>query len=52
LKSVDVIPTGRSGLWTYFWSDEAILSGRKAAETALKAVARRDPGALQAEAAG
>ena len=52
LKSVDVIPTGRYGLWTYFWSDEAILSGKKAAETALKAVARRDPAALQAEAAG
>jgi protoporphyrinogen oxidase len=28
-----IVPCGRYGLWTYFWSDEAILSGRKAAES-------------------
>jgi UDP-galactopyranose mutase len=32
LRSVGVMPCGRYGLWTYFWSDEAILSGKKAAE--------------------
>lgn len=31
LKSVDIIPCGRYGLWAYLWSDEAILSGKKAA---------------------
>jgi protoporphyrinogen oxidase len=34
LKSVGVIPCGRYGLWTYFWSDEAVLSGKRAAEIA------------------
>jgi protoporphyrinogen oxidase len=34
LRSVDIVPCGRYGLWTYFWSDEAILSGRKGAEQA------------------
>lgn len=32
LRQNDVIPCGRYGLWTYFWSDEAMLSGRKAAQ--------------------
>ena len=32
LRAVDIEPTGRYGLWTYFWSDEAMLSGKKAAE--------------------
>jgi UDP-galactopyranose mutase len=32
LKSKDIIPFGRYGLWAYLWSDEAILSGKKAAE--------------------
>jgi protoporphyrinogen oxidase len=32
LRSVRVMPCGRYGLWTYFWSDEAMLSGKKAAE--------------------
>jgi protoporphyrinogen oxidase len=40
LKANDIIPAGRYGLWTYFWSDEAILSGKKAAERAMKQVAR------------
>lgn len=34
LASVGIISCGRYGLWTYFWSDEAILSGKKAAEKA------------------
>ena len=48
LKSVDVIPTGRYGLWTYFWSDEAMLSGKKAAEVALKTAAQREPERIRA----
>ena len=36
LKSKDIVPTGRYGLWTYFWSDEAMLSGRSSAEKAMK----------------
>jgi protoporphyrinogen oxidase len=32
LATVGIVPSGRFGLWTYFWSDEAILSGKKAAE--------------------
>lgn len=34
LSSVDIVPGGRYGLWTYFWSDEAMLSGHKAAQLA------------------
>ena len=51
LKSIDVIPSGRYGLWTYFWSDEAILSGRKAADTAMKLAGRISGHALETEAA-
>ena len=40
LRSVDIEPTGRYGLWTYFWSDEAMLSGKKAAERVLQAAER------------
>lgn len=36
LKSVNIRPTGRYGLWTYFWSDETILSGKTTAEKLLK----------------
>ncbi len=32
LKSFDITPFGRYGLWAYLWSDEAILSGKKVAE--------------------
>jgi protoporphyrinogen oxidase len=35
LSQVDIVPGGRYGLWTYFWSDEAMVSGRKAGEIAL-----------------
>jgi protoporphyrinogen oxidase len=34
----DVVPTGRYGLWNYFWSHEAMMSGLQAGEKALKAV--------------
>lgn len=36
LKKVNITPCGRYGLWAYLWSDEAILSGKKAAETIFK----------------
>ena len=32
LKTIDVIPFGRYGIWAYLWSDEAMLSGKKVAE--------------------
>ena len=32
LKSVDIVPFGRYGMWAYLWSDEAMLSGKKVAE--------------------
>jgi protoporphyrinogen oxidase len=32
----DVVPTGRYGLWNYFWSHEAIMSGLQAGEKALR----------------
>jgi len=32
LKSVDIVPFGRYGIWAYLWSDEAMLSGKKVAE--------------------
>jgi UDP-galactopyranose mutase len=35
LREHDIVPGGRYGLWTYFWSDEAMVSGRKAAERAV-----------------
>jgi protoporphyrinogen oxidase len=36
LKSVGIIPCGRYGKWAYLWSDEAILSGKKAVEELKK----------------
>lgn len=35
LRSVGIETAGRYGLWTYFWSDEAILSGKKVAERVM-----------------
>ena len=32
LHSKDIVPFGRYGEWDYLWSDEAILSGKAAAE--------------------
>ncbi len=31
LKSIDIHPTGRYGLWAYLWSHESILAGRNTA---------------------
>jgi protoporphyrinogen oxidase len=42
LSKADIVPSGRYGLWTYFWSDEALLSGRKAAQL-VKARAAGQP---------
>lgn len=28
LKSINIIPFGRYGMWAYLWSDEAIMSGK------------------------
>ena len=36
MLSRDVIPTGRYGLWNYFWSHEAITSGLQAGERARR----------------
>jgi protoporphyrinogen oxidase len=36
LDEVDIVPGGRYGLWTYFWSDEAIVSGKESAELAKR----------------
>jgi protoporphyrinogen oxidase len=36
LATVDIVPAGRYGLWTYFWSDEAMMSGREAAGAAME----------------
>lgn len=36
LKSKNIIPFGRYGMWAYLWSDEAILSGKKAADEFAK----------------
>ena len=36
LQQWDVVPGGRYGLWTYFWSDEAVLSGLKTGAKAAK----------------
>ncbi len=40
MQDVNIVPGGRYGLWTYFWSDEAILSGRKSAKQAKKHLAK------------
>ena len=36
LRDVGVTSCGRYGLWTYFWSDESMLSGKKAAQNAMR----------------
>jgi protoporphyrinogen oxidase len=36
LKTFDIIPFGRYGMWAYLWSDEAMLSGKKVAEKLSK----------------
>ena len=37
-----VVPAGRYGLWSYFWSDEAMMSGMQAGEKALKSITSDD----------
>jgi hypothetical protein len=32
LKCHGIITAGRYGLWSYFWSDEAMMSGIRAAD--------------------
>ena len=41
LKEQDIVPCGRYGMWGYLWSDEAILSGKKAAEGLARAKGNR-----------
>jgi protoporphyrinogen oxidase len=41
LRQERIVPCGRYGLWTYFWSDEAILSGLKAGESLGRQVSAR-----------
>jgi protoporphyrinogen oxidase len=36
LEAHGIRPCGRYGEWAYLWSDEAILSGRKAAEQVMR----------------
>lgn len=35
----DIVPTGRYGLWEYFWSDQAIVSGFESAARAVERLA-------------
>lgn len=42
LKQWQVVPGGRYGLWTYFWSDEAIASGLKSGSRAADLLAKLD----------
>ncbi|MBP6903016.1 MAG: FAD-dependent oxidoreductase [Burkholderiaceae bacterium] len=51
LREVGILPTGRYGLWTYFWSDQAMLSGRGAGLRVLRERAERDGAALGQQAA-
>jgi protoporphyrinogen oxidase len=48
LAASGIVPCGRYGLWTYFWSDEAILSGRKAADSIQRRRERVSPPASSA----
>ncbi len=42
VKGHGIYPCGRYGDWRYFWSDEAILSGRHAAQMAQRAQQEQD----------
>jgi protoporphyrinogen oxidase len=46
MRSQGIVSCGRYGLWTYFWSDEAILSGLKAGESALRRTAELSSAAV------
>jgi protoporphyrinogen oxidase len=43
LRDQSIAPCGRYGLWTYFWSDEAVLSGLKAGELVRRRAAKPVP---------
>lgn len=49
LRTTDIISTGRYGLWSYFWSDQAISAGLSAGRKACGEVARA-AGALRPNA--
>jgi len=50
LSDLDIVLGGRYGLWTYFWSDEAMLSGKKAGELALaRAAGLPEPETLRSD---
>jgi protoporphyrinogen oxidase len=40
MRSQGIVSCGRYGLWTYFWSDEALLSGLKAGESVRRRAAK------------
>lgn len=44
-KAQDIYPCGRYGSWAYFWSDEAILSGKQAARLARGEAVQEEVGA-------
>jgi protoporphyrinogen oxidase len=41
LANWDILPAGRYGLWSYFWSDEAMMSGMQTAERATRSATDR-----------
>ncbi|CAN5169091.1 N/A [soil metagenome] len=42
LGRFDIIPAGRYGMWSYFWSDEAMMSGLLAGEKARRSLDTTD----------
>ncbi|MEC9339901.1 MAG: FAD-dependent oxidoreductase [Pseudomonadota bacterium] len=40
LDTIDIVPAGRFGLWSYFWSDEAIKSGSNCAGKVMRRLGR------------
>lgn len=36
LRGIGITPAGRFGEWDYFWSDQSLLSGRKAVESLME----------------
>jgi hypothetical protein len=52
LSEVDIVPSGRYGLRTYFWSDEAILGGKKAADLASRRLSNLRKPAMKAQRLG
>ena len=50
LMARDVHPAGRYGRWSYFWSDESIMSGLQSGESVLKSMQGDAPEAEDAAA--